>query len=98
MNGHLGLQQKQPAHRQAQKRHLVQDRNRPTIGYQAQAGATLQESPLIARQAVLAQVISPFDAERALVVEVFPIGLDERKWFFGFPTPRELVRRVVVSV
>ena len=36
---------------------------------------------------MLAQVISAFSAEGGLVVEVFPIGLDERKRFLVFPRP-----------
>ena len=54
---------------------------------QAQARATFQKSPLIARQAVLAQVIPAFRAERALVVDVFDIGLDERERLLALPRP-----------
>jgi hypothetical protein len=40
---------------------------------------------------MLAQVIPAFGAERALVVDVFDIGLDERKRFLALPRP---VRRI----
>ena len=40
---------------------------------------------------MLAQVIPAFGAERALVVDGFDIGLDERKRFLALPRP---VRRI----
>ena len=58
---------------------------------QAQARAALKESPLVARQATLAQVIPAFGAERALVVDVLHIGLNERKRLVVLPRP---VRRI----
>ena len=36
---------------------------------------------------MLAQVIPAFRAERALVVEVFPIGWNARERFLRFPRP-----------
>jgi hypothetical protein len=65
----------------------VQRGNLTAERQQAQARATFQNSPLIARQAVLAQVIPAFRAERALVVDVFHIGLNKRERFLRFPRP-----------
>jgi hypothetical protein len=53
----------------------------------AQARAALKESPLVARQTVLAQVIPAFCTARALVGDVLPIGLNERERFLRFPRP-----------
>ena len=65
----------------------MQDRNRPTRGYQGQAGAAFQESPLVAGQAVLAQGSPAFGTEGALVVKVLHIGLDEGERFLALPRP-----------
>ncbi len=61
---------------------------------QAQPRATFKESPLVAREAVLAQVIPAFGAERALGVDGFDIGLDARKRLLALPRP---VRKIEAS-
>ena len=93
---HLRLHpaQPQPTHCQTQKRHPVQRGHLTAERQQAQPRATFQNSPLIARQAVLAQMIPAFRAERALVVDVFHIGLNKRERFLRFPRP---VRRIEAS-
>jgi len=61
---------------------------------QAQPRATFKESPRVAGQAVLAQGIPAFGGERALGVDGFNIGLDERKRLLALPRP---VRRIEAS-
>jgi hypothetical protein len=89
LEGHLRLHpaQPQPTHCQTQKRHPVQRGNLTAERQQAQPRATFKESPLIAGEAMLAQVIPAFGAERALGVDVFDIGLNERKRFLALPRP-----------
>jgi hypothetical protein len=77
----------QPTHCHTQKRHPVQRGNLTAERQQAQARATFQKSPLVAGQAVLAQVIPAFRAERARVGDGFPIGLNKRERFLRCPRP-----------
>jgi hypothetical protein len=65
----------------------VQRGNLTAERQQAQARATFKRSPLIAGQAVLAQVMPAFRAERARVGDGFPIGLNKRERFLRCPRP-----------
>jgi hypothetical protein len=65
----------------------VQRGNLTAERQQAQARATFKRSPLVAGQAVLAQVMPAFRAERARVGDGFPIGLNKRERFLRCPRP-----------
>jgi hypothetical protein len=72
----------------------VQRRQLTAKRQQVQPRATFKKSPLVAGQAMLAQGIPAFGAERALGVDGFDIGLDERKRFLALPRP---MRRIEAS-
>ena len=86
--------QPQPTPCQTQKRHPVPRGQLTAERQQAQPRATFKESPLVAGEAVLAQKIPAFGAERALGVDGFDIGVDARRRLLARPRP---VRKIEAS-